>query len=96
MKVKFDFDSPFTIEFTGGYKAVTNIVFCDYTRTALIRQNGVEFRVQVGYVGRDLSKTKRRYLFTDDRIYQFDEDDYTRDVFDTITTTSGFPSWLIY
>ena len=94
--MKFNFDLPFSIEFTGGFKMVTNIVFCDYTRTALIRQNGVEFRARVGYVGRDLSKTKRRYLFVNDRIYQFDEDDYTRDVFDTITTTSGFPSWLIY
>lgn len=96
MSMKFDFNSPFTIEFTGAFKSVTNIVFCDYTRTALIRQNGGEFRVLVGYVGRDLSKTKRRYLFVDDRIYQFEEDDYSRDVFDIINTTSGFPSWLIY
>ena len=94
--MKFDFDSPFTIEFTGAYKAVTNIVFCDYTRTAQITQNGVTFRARVGYVGRDLSKTKEKYLITSDSIYRFNDDDDTRDIFDDIITTSGFPSWLTY
>lgn len=93
--MKFNFNLPFTIEFTGTYVPVTNIVFCDYTRTARITQNGVTFRARIGYVGRDLFKTKRRYLFTDDRIYMFD-DENTHDIFDDINVTSDFPSWLLY
>ena len=94
--MKFNFDLPFTIEFTGGYKRVNNLIFCDYTRTVLIRQRGVEFRARIGYVGSDLSKTKGKYLITSDRIYRFSDDDDTRDIFDEIITTSGFPSWLTY
>lgn len=94
--MKFNFDLPFTIEFTGGFKKVFNLIFCDYTRTVLITQRGVTFCARVGYVGSDLSKTKRKYLITSDRIYFFDEDEDTHDIFDVITTTSDFPSWLLY
>lgn len=94
--MKFNFDLPFTIEFVGGFERVTNIIFCDYTRTVKIKQRGVEYRARIGYVGSDLSETKGKYLITSDRIYRFDEDDDTRDIFDVIITTSGIPSWLTY
>lgn len=93
MEKKFNINDSFTIEVNGSWKETTSIIFCDYTRSVKIIQNGEEISGRAGYCGRDKSKSDMRYLFIGDRVYFLDE--MTRVFFNHSEYTTEFPKWLV-
>lgn len=87
MGTKFDFDKPFTIDVKGAWKETDTIIFCDYTRSADITQDGITYPARVGYCGRDKTKSVMRYLFLGDKIYYLDIEVFHDSMID-------FPEWL--
>lgn len=93
MEKKFNINDSFTIEVNGAWQETTSIIFCDYTRSAKIIQNGEEISGRVGYCGRDKTKSDMKYLFVGDRIYFLYQ---LTSVFFTCTGyTTEFPKWLV-
>lgn len=93
MEKKFNINSGFTIEVTGAWKETTSIIFCDYTRSVEITQDGNTFTGRVGYCGRDKTKSDMKYLFVGDRIYFLDK--LTRVFFNQSDYSTDFPKWLV-
>lgn len=93
MEKKFIINDPFTIEVTGAWEETTTIIFCDYTRSVKIIQNGEEFTGRAGYCGRDKTKSDMKYLFVGDRVYFLDE--LTQVFFIHSEYTTEFPKWLV-
>lgn len=93
MENKFNINSGFTIEVTGAWKETTSIIFCDYTRSVEITQDGNTFTGRAGYCGRDKTKSEMKYLFVGDRIYFLD--DMTKVFFPSTLYSEDFPKWLV-
>lgn len=91
--MKFNINQPFTIEITGAFKETTTVIFCDYTRSVKIIQNGEVITGHAGFCGRDKSKSDMKYLFVGDRVYFLDE--MTRVFFNHSEYTTEFPKWLV-
>lgn len=73
MSDQFIIDKPYSIEYLTGYMPTTSIIFCDYTRTVNIYQNGIRYSASIGYCGRDLKNTRMKYLFIDHKIYNLED-----------------------
>lgn len=93
MEKKFNINDSFTIEVNGAWEETTTIIFCDYTRSVTIIQNGEKISGRAGYCGRDKSKSDMKYLFVGDRIYFLDE--LTSVFFPSREYTEDFPKWLV-
>ena len=95
MENKFNINKPFELEISGGYKQTTTIIFCDYTRTAVITQDGVKFPARVGFCGTDKKTSKPSYLFIQNSIYLID-DTLRSEIFEDMDNTIGLLEWLCY
>lgn len=92
MEKRFNINDSFTLEVNGAWEETTSIIFCDYTRSVKIMQNGEEISGRAGYCGRDKTKSDMKYLFVGDRIYFLDK--LTSVFFASADYTTEFPKWL--
>ena len=88
---KFDISKDFEVTSYDGLHVCKNRVMCDYLAKVQVRQGSKIYFAEVGYVGRDISKTKPKYLFIEKSVYNLDT---VPGLFDF--SDNEFTQWLMF
>ena len=87
----FDITKEFEVTSYDGLHVCTNRVMCDYLAKVQVRQCSKIYFAEVGYVGRDISKTKPKYLFIENKVHNLDT---VPGLFDF--SSNEFTQWLMF
>ena len=90
----FDINMPYEITACSGMK-LSNRIMCDYIMPVTITQGDTIYHAEIGFVGRDKSKSKGEYLFIDNKVHHSPGCDYLNAFFDLDNIVNAFESkWL--
>lgn len=90
----FDINRPYEITACSGMK-VSNRIMCDYIMPVTITQGDTTYHAEIGFVGRDKTKSKGEYLFIDNKVHHAPGCDYLNAFFDLDNTVNAFElKWL--
>ena len=88
----FDITKEFEVTSYDGLHVCTNRVMCDYLAKVQVRQGSKVYFGEIGYVGRDISKTKPKYLFIENKVHNLDVN--SSPLFDF--SSNEFTQWLMF
>lgn len=91
-KKGFDISKDFEVTSYDGLHVCKNRVMCDYLAKVQVRQGSTIYFAEVGYVGRDISQTKPKYLFIEKSVYNLDT---VPGLFD-FNFNNEFTQWLMF
>ena len=86
----FNFDKEFEVVSRSELKD-TNRIMCDYLMRVTIQQGTTMYFGELGFIGRDKTTTKPRYLFIENKVHYIDDCSIFNNI---LPDENAFTRWL--